>query len=391
MEKISLGLIIQIALLVLLLLLKIVSYIAKKRRKRNQLISMYMGAAQPKKEKDPELELQPGLSLDEAMAQLFEKKGLSSYKNGILYTKMNSVCIWTKSADVVPGTGESKLGGEPDLPPGVKWPFWGPDPSIDQRHAKEWIRQVKEHNKHELSIKHKLSIPENPIGRPLSFVAQINLADVFPHDLERLLPASGMLYFFYEGDVMPGLCAPDHPGSYKVLYYNGSTTGLRPVKPPDNLDDWGKYKPRALSFQHEVSLPDNDSGFLDMWGMSDEQKFSYSDIVETLQEAGLVNEAAGEAMKDPYADVHRMLGYPDPEQGHVFLACEAGYSGRSWDDPKVIEASTHWRLLLQVDSLQGAASNGMSWGDVGHLYFCIRDSDLKARDFSKVWMIAQCG
>lgn len=56
--------------------------------------------------------------------------------------------------------GASRLGGVPDLPPGTEWPT-GPD-------------------------------------APLSFVAQINLADVAEVMPSSGLPASGLLAFFYD-------------------------------------------------------------------------------------------------------------------------------------------------------------------------------------------------
>src|SRR3954468_699704 len=58
--------------------------------------------------------------------------------------------------------GASKLGGSPDLPPDYEWP------------------------RHDYF--------------PLSFVTQINLADVAPYDPWAILPHEGMLYFFFDKD-----------------------------------------------------------------------------------------------------------------------------------------------------------------------------------------------
>ena len=33
---------------------------------------------------------------------------------------------------------------------------------------------------------------------------------------------------------------------------------------------------------------------------------------------------------------------------------------------------------------------GWMWGDVGTLYFWIREQDARAGDFSRVWMVFQC-
>jgi uncharacterized protein YwqG len=48
-----------------------------------------------------------------------------------------------------------------------------------------------------------------------------------------------------------------------------------------------------------------------------------------------------------------------------------------------------WRLLLQI----GSDRNGPGWtlGDMGRLYFCIKDGDLAARRFEKSRCAEQCG
>ena len=53
----------------------------------------------------------------------------------------------------------------------------------------------------------------------------------------------------------------------------------------------------------------------------------------------------------------------------------------------IVAASSHWRLLLQVDS-EGEA--GMMWGDAGMPYYRIYDQDLAARNSDNVWMVLQC-
>lgn len=64
------------------------------------------------------------------------------------------------TSDLPTTIGTSRLGGLPDLPDEIEWPTW------------------------------------NDV--PLAFIAQINLAEAEPFDLEGCLPKSGMLYFFYE-------------------------------------------------------------------------------------------------------------------------------------------------------------------------------------------------
>lgn len=65
--------------------------------------------------------------------------------------------------DALPG--QSKVGGRPDLPAGFEWPTEADDDEA-----------------------------------PLQFLAQINLAEVHPHDLAGRLPEKGMLWFFSIAD-----------------------------------------------------------------------------------------------------------------------------------------------------------------------------------------------
>jgi hypothetical protein len=81
---------------------------------------------------------------------------------------------------------------------------------------------------------------------------------------------------------------------------------------------------------------------------------------------------------------HRLLGWPDIVQNaEMELECQRASAGIDWD----WSATAEWRLLLQLASDDDA---GMMWGDLGLLYFWIRERDLAARDFSRVWMIMQC-
>ena len=54
------------------------------------------------------------------------------------------------------------MGGLPDLPLSVSWPETG--------------------------------------GKPLGFLGQLNLSETKPFDKDDLLPASGLLYFFYDSE-----------------------------------------------------------------------------------------------------------------------------------------------------------------------------------------------
>ena len=85
--------------------------------------------------------------------------------------------------------GQSKLGGQPDLPKNVDW------------------------------------FTDNQ-GKPLSFIAQINLAELVDFKTTDALPTKGILYFFYDtwSDAY-GLDIKDKDG-FKVFYYDGNVNEL---------------------------------------------------------------------------------------------------------------------------------------------------------------------
>ena len=88
--------------------------------------------------------------------------------------------------------------------------------------------------------------------------------------------------------------------------------------------------------------------------------------------------------------VHRLLGYGDGIQGGVEYdwqrvakaITDSGVTALAFSEVE----ETDWRLLLQVDSDE----NGMTWGDVGRVYYGLPRQALSARDFSQTIADLQC-
>ena len=55
----------------------------------------------------------------------------------------------------------------------------------------------------------------------------------------------------------------------------------------------------------------------------------------------------------------------------------------------LLPGAAQWQLLLQVDSDE--EGTGFMWGDMGRIYYWIRESDLRERRFDRSWLILQCG
>jgi uncharacterized protein YwqG len=63
-------------------------------------------------------------------------------------------------------------------------------------------------------------------------------------------------------------------------------------------------------------------------------------------------------------------------------------NGYSESIAKDLEAgSSDWLLLLQLDTDEDLE---MMWGDMGMLYFWIRESSLQSKRFDETWTILQC-
>jgi uncharacterized protein YwqG len=222
-------------------------------------------------------------------------------------------------------------------------------------------------------------------GRSLSFIAQIELSSQPKVAAQEGLPAEGLLLFFYDAEQSTWGFDPKDTGSFAVIYAPESTPATDVAEWPDDLPEHAQYRACNLTSEETVALPPWDSVLVEDLGLDREQLDAYQDVLEA---------ASGE---DAWSSRGLLGGYPDQIQGDMMVECAlvaAGlYCGDStaYHDPRLPtfrKQARDWRLLLQVPSAESA---GMMWGDVGCLYYWIREDDLRARRFERAWMILQCG
>ncbi len=228
------------------------------------------------------------------------RKGVAAISDCVALMSDGSVRAWggeyepdEHGADARLGLAATKLGGRPDLRARSRWP--------------------------------------TRAGRPLAFVAQVDLAELAPLDRSARLPPAGLLSFFYSdpaGPLEPEL-------GEVILSEPGSPLSRREF--PDGLPDHARYRAVALQPELQLTLPPQPPPLL-----SDQEQDAYKYDLDELTPGPR----------------HRMLGHP----------------GLVQHDPR--EADT---LLLQVDSDDAAS---MMWGDVGRLYYVIGLEDLRAQRFS---------
>ena len=216
-------------------------------------------------------------------------------------------------------------------------------------------------------------------GRPLAFIAELDLAALRLVGGPDWLPASGILHLFFDAEEEPwGFDPADHDG-WKVIMTDGVAAGTLPRPPGLSRDR--VFAPVMLSGRSALTYPTTERITLspEVGGTFD------FEAVHAFMDAEL-----GDGPR------HQVGGFPSPIQSdgmelEAQLASHGIYMGGpdSYADERIAAlepGAADWRLLLQIDSDDSA---GIMWGDTGTLYVWVREQDARAGDFSRVWMIVQ--
>lgn len=236
--------------------------------------------------------------------------------------------------------GQSRLGGEPDLPSAERWPDWR--------------------------------------GKPLAFIAQIAL-DEMPQVSDQSMPDAGLLSFFYDAEQEVWGFDPADRGAWRILW-SAPDVSLERRPWPDGVPEHARYQPCRLTGTLEVTHVSVEASEIERLEMTRDEWIAYADVVED----------------DDANPIHRFLGDPENVQGDMQLECQLVANGlycgdtSGYDDPRADElrpGASEWRLLLQVDSDDRAQ---MMWGDVGRLYYWLPREAIDHGDWGSAWMILQC-
>jgi hypothetical protein len=177
------------------------------------------------------------------------------------------------------------------------------------------------------------------------------------------------------------------PQNWRVIYHNGALDKCIPTAPPMPLPPHLDYQPRRVRFETEVTLPCVETCYLGAPGdtaakleLSQDEWDAYADLHNEWR-----------ANKD----IHQMFGHADDVQPYGLENSYASVrdvffpDGRPFQSLPPKEQNEEFlqgRLLLQISEEKNCK---MQFGRGGRLYFFIREKDLKARDFSKVWVNEQ--
>ncbi|QSW91007.1 DUF1963 domain-containing protein [Flavobacterium endoglycinae] len=278
--------------------------------------------------------------------ELFNRNGLSKFWNIAKSKIKNAINIHLQKEDENNlHIGRSKIGGCPDLPKEI-----------------EWFKSKE---------------------KSMSFLAQINLAEIKSFDLDNKLPNEGILYFFYDSEGEAWGFDPKDKECSKVYFYKGNLKNLERKKIPEDLEDYQRFYSCKLKFQSVIGFPNYFSDLMEGLELNDYENERYFEIMDQIN---------GE---EPI--INKILGHSDNIQDGMELECELVTNGlycgdqSGYNDSRAKALSKNidkWNLLFQIDSNED--QSGMMWGDAGRLYFWIKEEDLKEERFEKNWLILQC-
>lgn len=263
-------------------------------------------------------DMEDNIQLDEAKVARFLTILKDSRRDAIGFR-------FTESDSNVP-VGSTKYGGRPDAPAGFEWP-------VDER------------------------------DRPLSFLFQINCAEVAPYDEKRQLPEQGLLAFYFQLDYDIDW---HHMERYaRVLYFDVPSAMLFRADFPEILPE--EYRAQ----EHSVKIY---------------RKDSYPDFEDFLH-SNLNNASFKYDQLDNYDAAREQLEPRFSEEDPGLIATSLGYA--MLIQGSIIDDFDSNVLLFQINSDE-KNPEGIMFGDAGALYFYISRDDLRERRFDRITFDMQC-
>ncbi|WP_338749532.1 YwqG family protein [Bacillus sp. FJAT-52991] len=241
--------------------------------------------------------------------------------------------------------GRSRVGGDPDLPPQFAWPLTSD-------------------------------------GTPMTFLAQLNMCDVAKHDVNELLPKTGMLSFFL------GIDEPAYNIEHRVIWFD-ETEVLTAVRREPSGETALEDTYVGYDLEARPSLEPPGYAYVDMEQVeNDEVTFGeYDDLFYEIRD-----------QKD--GDIIQLFGYPtEQHDDSEYEAALMILTGKEYeysmdkaldeitahfggDKTKAKQEVTDMQMLLELETDDDV---GFCWWDAGVLHFFIRKEDLIAGRFDRTY------
>lgn len=306
--------------------------------------------------------------------------------------------------------GATRIGGMPDLSPGIEWPV---RPAADADKAASiagWLRDDR-----------ITDLFARPL--PYSFLAQVDLAEAGAlGEIAADLPGEGRLLFFYDYAAGPWSNGPEVA---QVIWDRGATADLVRADLPQELHalaagDEKAHDAMTVSLREEYGDsvdepftpsqwgPPRPMRLVAFWSLPGTHVFEISSDPALKAALSAEQNEDEESLYDLWTDFepqgapgesdfgfkpHKLLGLPDPEQDDPrFDAFFISETGRQFPEPEkataFFDANQHrtaeWRLLLQID-----IADYLQMRTEGTVYFLIRKDDLRTRNFDRVVAVYQ--
>ncbi len=214
-------------------------------------------------------------------------------------------------------------------------------------------------------------------GKPIAFLAQLDLAEISRVHKYDWLGSEGLLLFFYDVAEMPWGFDPKDRGKWSVIYQSNPDSF---INYPEDLDNEFRIEESYIQSKLIEVLPNYDDPSVENLGLTDAEIDAYIDMNEGDDEPS-----------------HQVGGFPSPIQGNYMdldsqLASNGVYIGNpegyECDEAKKLEAGAKdWKLLLQFDSDDDL---DVMWGDCGMIYFWVQEQKAMKNQFDNSWLILQC-
>ena len=213
----------------------------------------------------------------------------------------------------------------------------------------------------------------------MSFIAQINCAQVTLFDKEKLFPEEGILYFFwYTGD---NDFRDISKGRYKVIF------------------DQGNKKLKKTPYEEIIPMSFNEVfiNFYDYYSLPGGETSYDIDFSEEIDDDTLFDfrEEIEEKVFNRLESKHQILGYPDSLQSSVTLNWAIQHlklhpENLSNEDIKRIKGViSDFKLVLQIDCEDNRLNFDKYVSVTSKLYFGIHKEHLRERNFDKSLLIFQ--
>ncbi|MCR4708666.1 MAG: DUF1963 domain-containing protein [Clostridiales bacterium] len=317
---------------------------------------------------------------DESLASKELKKYLGIKEGQGMQTAIKKLLLEKKTSEIrvsystskkaLP-IGASKIGGCPSVPDGFSWPYY-------------------EYEDEDTGDK---------VSKPLSFLMQFDLKEMSKFEEASDLPKSGTLAFFYELGSMKWGFDPKDKGCARVFYFKESEK-LHSAEIPEDLEEEYVLPEQAIKTKPHASIPSYEELTVSKDWEALTEKYPDAEFIDMYDDYFEIAKKAGyDFEEDEMGDITKLFGWPNVIQDPMEEECEAVtqgyYTGDLWpeelnDNEDFQRSAKEWKLLLQVGTIETDEDEFM-WGDCGHLYFWIKDADLKAENFDNCWLILQCG